>query len=511
MAVRRTARIHTGALEGIDGIAVTAEVDISRGLPGFYLVGLPNAEVRESRERVLSALRNSGQKIPLGKITVNLAPAGVRKTGASCDLAMAMGVLAAGRAMRLGPTERTEATYLGELSLFGEVRPVRGLLALVMEAAADGCARVVVPAAQVAEARLVSAVEAVGVHTLAEAVAWWEGGAGPREEAVGADTNPDQLPPLAAVPDLLWSDLAGQPLVRKGAVMAAAGGHHCLLVGPPGTGKTRLARTLGQLGPPLSRSEALEVTRIQSAAGRSPGQGLVQQRPFRAPHHSVTRAGLVGGGAGLRPGEVTMAHEGVLFLDEVSEFAPAVLDGLREPLEDARVTMVRGNGARTYPANFQLVAAMNPCRCGFLGSETRACTCNAADIKRHRTRLSGPILDRIDIFLEVGAWEGAFLTRGEAHNSSSQADNWRDFPRLSDLIRAGAVLREWRQGTLLDRLSERAAHFLDGARQPLGLSLRGMERCVAVAATAAALDGTEVISGDHVREALEFRQEVLLV
>ncbi len=511
MAVRRTARIRTGALEGIDGIAVTAEIDISRGLPGFHLVGLPNAEVRESRERVLSALRNSGQKVPLGKITVNLAPAGVRKTGASCDLAMAVGVLAAGRAIRLGPTERTGATFLGELSLFGEVRPVRGLLAMVMEAAAAGCTQVVVPLTQVAEARLVSAVEAVGVHSLAEAVAWWEGGAGPGEATVLPSAKPDRGQAAPADTDLLWSDLAGQPLVRKGAVMAAAGGHHCLLVGPPGTGKTRLARALGQLGSPLSRAEALEVTRIHSAVGRSPGLGLVQKRPFRAPHHSVTRAGLVGGGGGLRPGEVTLAHEGVLFLDEVSEFAPAVLDGLREPLEDARVTMVRGTGARTYPANFQLVAAMNPCRCGFLGSETRACTCNAADIKRHRTRLSGPLLDRIDIFLEVGAWEGAFLTRDMNQKPSPQGDNWRDCPRRSDLVRAGAMLREWRQEPLVGRLSQTAAHFLDGARQPLGLSLRGVERCVAVAATAAALDGAGIISGDHVREALEFRREVLLV
>ena len=510
MAVRRTARIRTGALEGIDGIAVVAEIDISRGLPGFHLVGLPNAEVRESRERVLSALRNSGQKIPLGKITVNLAPAGVRKTGASCDLAMAVGVLAAGRAIRLGPAARTGAAYMGELSLFGEVRPVRGLLAMVMEAAAEGCSLVVVPEAQVAEARLVADVEAVGVRTLAQAVVWWEGGPEPCPRPQQGRTVPVEAPEPGSS-ERLWADLAGQPLVRKGAVMAAAGGHHCLLVGPPGTGKTRLARMLGRLGPPLGRAEALEVTRIHSAAGRSPGQGLMELRPFRAPHHSVTRAGLVGGGAGLRPGEVTMAHEGVLFLDEVSEFAPAVLDGLREPLEDGRVTMVRGTGARSYPANFQLVAAMNPCRCGFLGSDTRACTCNPAEINRHRTRLSGPLLDRIDIFLEVGTWEGAFLTRPEAVEPTTEQGGWRESPRHEDLVRARRQLVVWQQGRLADRLTETAAHFLDGARQPLGLSLRGMERCVAVAATAAALDSAKAISSDHVREALEFRREALLV
>ncbi len=507
MAVRRTARIRSGALEGIDGIAVTAEIDISRGLPGFHLVGLPNAEVRESRERVLSAVRNSGQKIPLGKITVNLAPAGVRKTGASCDLAIALGMLAAGRTIRLGPSLRTGAAYLGELSLFGEVRAVRGLLAMVMEAAAAGCAAVVVPAVQAAEASLVGGVKVVGVHTLVQAVRWWEGGRPPRVTHVRSAENAV----TRSGADVLWADLAGQPLVRKGAVVAATGGHHCLLVGPPGSGKTRLARSLGQQGPPLSAAEALEVTRIHSAAGRVPVEGVVAQRPFRAPHHSITRAGLVGGGSGLRPGEVTLAHEGVLFLDEVSEFAPVVLAGLREPLEDARVTMVRGSGVRTYPARFQLVAAMNPCRCGFLGSGIRACTCNPAELSRHRARLSGPLLDRIDLFVEVGAWEGDFLTRRHASDTTGNEGDWRLHPRREDLTQARHQLYRWRGRELAERLTPAAARFLDSARQPLGLSLRGVERCVAVAATVAALDRAATISGDHIREALEFRRETLLV
>jgi len=507
MALRKTARIRAGVLEGIDGIAVTAEIDISRGLPGFHLVGLPNAEMRESRERVLSALRNSGQKIPLGKITVNLAPAGVRKTGASCDLAIAVGVLAAGRAIRLGPSHRTGATYLGELSLFGEVRPVRGLLALVSEVAAAGCTAVVVPWCQVAEARLLTGLEVVGVRTLAQAVTWWQGG--PVPPSAPAPERSPQKPSGGSEP--LWADLAGQPLVRKGAMLAAAGGHHCLLIGPPGTGKTRLARALGELGAPLAPAEALEVTRIHGAAGGRPIGGLIEQRPFRSPHHSITRVGLIGGGTALRPGEVTLAHQGLLFLDEVSEFRPAVLDGIREPLADAKVTLVRGSHARTYPARFQLIAAMNPCRCGFLGTDDRTCTCSPGEIGRHRARLSGPLLDRIDLFVEVGAWQGDFLTRKAVCHPRGDQRDWRQDPRRQDLRRAQKQLRIWRRQNLTERLSAGAAGFLDRVRQPLGLSLRGVQRCVGVAATAAALDGMRTISQDHVREALEFRQDVLAV
>ncbi len=507
MAIRRTARIRSGALEGIDGIAVTAEIDISRGLPGFHLVGLPNAEVRESRERVLSAMRNSEQKIPLGKITVNLAPAGVRKTGASCDLAIALGVLAAGKSMRLGPSARTGAAFLGELSLFGEVRPVRGLLSLVIEAAVAGCRTVVVPAEQIAEARLVTDLDVVGVRTLRHAVTWWEGGKIPAE----AKPAPLVARKTTEGNEELWSDLSGQPLARKGAVLAAAGGHHCLLVGPPGTGKTRLARRLGELNSALSPSEALEVTRIHSAAGNGTVGGLATKRPFRSPHHSVTRAGLVGGGSGLRPGEVTLAHEGVLFLDEISEFTPAALDGLREPLEDGQVTVVRGTGVRNFPARFQLVAAMNPCRCGFLGSEIRSCSCNPTDLNRHRARLSGPLLDRIDLFLEVSTWEGDFLAHSAGLGPAETKRGWRYSPRQQDLTRARQQLQEWRDRDLKGLLTTEAAKFLDATRRPLGLSLRAMERCVVVAATVAALDGATAITGGHAREALEFRREVLLV
>lgn len=496
-------KIKSGALSGIDGLAVTVEVDICRGLPGFYLVGLPGAEVRESRQRVLAALRNSGVKLPAGKITVNLAPAGIRKEGASFDLAIAMGVMAArGKTMHRDCLQPGEAPlFLGELSLFGQLQPVRGLLAMVLAAGERGDRLVVVPSCQAWEASLAQGVRVVGARNLADVIHWWDTGEEPLP-----DDNPVHKPQPASRggSDRLLG-LAGQPSLLKAAVVAVAGRHNVLMVGPPGTGKTRLARILGGNQAPLGHKEALEVTRIHSAAGILPEGHLMEQRPFRAPHHTLTKAGLIGGGNSLRPGEVTLAHGGILFLDELAEFNPSVLDVLREPLEENQITLARGGGNRVYPADFQLLAAMNPCRCGYLGSGVKPCRCTAGERRRYLSRLSGPLLDRFDLFVQVGTWEGEFLKEGDKPEVCRPSANWRElmttgcWPDLQVDLRRSEPLT----------ISNQAKRHLNLIRRPLGLSLRSIHSCLRVAGTIARLDRSKKVEKYHVIEALEFRMENL--
>jgi magnesium chelatase family protein len=506
-------RVRSGAVDGIDGFDVTVEVDARRGLPTFQIVGLPGTSLRESRERVLAAMRNSGLDWPAGRVTVNLAPADVRKEGAAVDLAIAVGVSACTREGPAPPPRRREAVLLGELSLGGELRPVRGLLSIVTAAAARGARIFVVPGTQAWEARLVPGIEVLGAADLAQVVAWHRTGEGLRACPDTAEPARVPAPPREAVAFYAMS----APPLRRLARLAAAGRHNTLLVGPPGTGKTRLCRTIGALVPACSRLEAVDVTRIQGAAGLLRRNHLCGERPLRAPHHTVTRAGLIGGGAALRAGEVTLAHHGILFLDELAEFAPAVLDALREPLEEGRVAVSRGPGARFWPADFQFLGAMNPCRCGHLGSRRRSCSCTPRARARYGQRLSGPLLDRIDLFVEME--EGADWTlhdgvaeprRAAALWAEARAEVAAASGRLARLAAGrGGRARAPELAECRRCLDTAAARCLDQAKRTLGLSIRSVIRTARVSLTLAALAGRDTVGRGDVAEALSHRSEAL--
>ncbi len=495
------ASVRSLGVSGIGGYGVSVEVYISNGLPGFEIVGLPDAAVKEARERVRAAIKNSGFRFPVSRLTVNLAPADKKKAGTVYDLPILVGILAASGDLE-PPGE--DCAFIGELSLTGELRPVQGALPMALAAGREGVKKLFVPADNAGEAAFAEDVEVYGVRNVRELTAALRG-----EAALEPAAAPEPEREAGMVPD--FADVKGQENVKRALEIAAAGGHNILIVGPPGAGKSMLARRLPGILPDMSREEMLESTEIHSVAGlTSHSRPIVAVRPFRSPHHTVSAAGLSGGGTTPKPGEISLAHNGVLFLDELPEFRSDVLEVLRQPLEDGQVTVSRVAGSVTYPSRFMLVCAMNPCKCGWYGHPSGRCRCTEQEVRRYHARISGPLLDRIDLIVEVPALEYEELRRRSPAEPSSairervnaarerQRERFRD-RGMSNARMEGKDLRSFCTP------DEEGDALMRAAFDTMNLTARSYDRILRVARTIADLEGAERVGAGHIAEAIQYR------